>query len=132
MFTLINQHLIEKWSGTNDGNTYVPVNKLAYDKNHKKLGLVITEDGADSVIPFSSEANGTLKITGTLGSGTGYDGLSWSYSTVTITITIEEGVVTGQTISGNSVSSSAWSTSTNNHYGKASFSISSVEWIPAE
>lgn len=49
---------VEKWSGTASGNTYVTVDKLAYDSTNKKLGLKV--NGADTVIPFSSQSSATL------------------------------------------------------------------------
>lgn len=107
---------------------YQTVDFIGYNPTTKKLGLKV--NGADSVIPFNSGTNptGTLTITGTLGCGVGYDGLHWEYSTVGITIRIVDGVPQTPVITGNSVSSSQWSTSTNNHYGQATFTISGVTW----
>lgn len=72
---------VEKWSGTVSGVTYVTVDKLAYDSTNKKLGLKV--DGADTVIPFSSETvhTGTYK---TYGVGTKDMGASHSYRYVNV------------------------------------------------
>jgi hypothetical protein len=47
----LNTRKVEKWSGTVSGNTYVTVDKLAYDATNNTLGLKV--NGADTVIPFS-------------------------------------------------------------------------------
>lgn len=52
---------VTKFSGTDSGNTYVPVDQLAYDETNKKLGLKV--NGADTVIPFSG--GGGAKLVGT-------------------------------------------------------------------
>ncbi len=49
---------VNRWSGTDSGNTYVTVDSLAYDSTNKTLGLKV--NGADTVIPFSG--SGALKI----------------------------------------------------------------------
>ena len=48
----VNSNATKKWSGTDSGNTYVTVDKLAYDPTNKRLGLKV--NGADTVIPFKS------------------------------------------------------------------------------
>lgn len=49
----VNSNATKKWSGTDSGNTYVTVDKLAYDPANKRLGLKV--NGADTVIPFKKE-----------------------------------------------------------------------------
>ena len=49
----VNSDATKKWSGTDSGNTYVTVDKLAYDPTNKRLGLKV--NGADTVIPFKKE-----------------------------------------------------------------------------
>jgi hypothetical protein len=49
----VNSNATKKWSGTDSGNTYVTVDKLAYDPTNKRLGLKV--NGADTVIPFKKE-----------------------------------------------------------------------------
>ena len=45
---------VKKYSGTVDGNTYVTVDQLGYDRTHRKLGIKV--NGETAVIPFSGGA----------------------------------------------------------------------------
>ena len=124
---------VEKYEDSE--NNIKGVDFLGFNPLTNELHLPV--DGADTDIPFKKMLSGTLTVVGSLGVGCGDTGniysYSWKYSTVTITVILEDGVVKSQTVSGGY----AWtgnigadvSTSIN---GAATFTLSSVTWQPAE
>lgn len=87
----VNSNATKKWSGTDSGNTYVTVDKLAYDPTNKRLGLKV--NGADTVIPFKSGVPLSSIAVTTMPTKTSYEqNENLDLTGIVVTATFEDGI----------------------------------------